>query len=70
MFLSNVPSLHLFQEWLCLPGRGSLRMISGGVLTVASTQRVGSLTWYLESCVYDTNKNTEVSVAKSKHATL
>lgn len=45
-------------------------MISGGVLTVASTQRVGSLTWYLESCVIDTNENTEVFVAKSMHATV
>lgn len=39
----------MFQVWLCLPGKGSQRTISGGVLTAVSTMRVGSLTWYVET---------------------
>lgn len=37
-----------FQVWLCLPGKESLRMISGGVSTAVSTPRVGSRTWCVE----------------------
>lgn len=44
----------MFQAWLCMPGKGSLRMISGGVSIAVSTMRVGSRTWYVEKFLLST----------------